>query len=64
MSTMVCSCDEWKANIEEVDRPRWALNARNPGSGLWDYKGVPFKFCPWCSCILTTECVLPEQATT
>lgn len=42
-----CSCDEWAPNIEKVNAPLMLMHARNPHQGNM-YRGVPFRYCPWC----------------
>lgn len=45
---MTCDCAEWEPNIKLVDAPRQFAAARQGYDGTWDYKGVPFRYCPWC----------------
>ncbi len=40
-------CEDWKANIKELNAPNQLLFARNPETFL-GYQGKTFKFCPWC----------------
>ena len=54
---MTCDCAEFAPNIQLVDAPRLFASARQAHDGSWDYRGVPFRFCPWCGKRLVEESV-------
>ncbi len=54
-----CTCQEWLDNIDKVNAPGLLLIARNPQSAS-QYRGVKFRFCPWCASALTES---PTQET-
>jgi hypothetical protein len=41
-----CSCADWPEQIVKVNGP--IVNQTIRSGGLWQYDGIPFRFCPWC----------------
>jgi hypothetical protein len=46
--TLECTCSDWQPNIAKVNAPLMMMHARNPHQGNM-YRGVPFRYCPWCA---------------
>lgn len=45
---MDCTCDTWKNNIDLINAPWVVETGRNPTLAR-GYRGVRFRFCPWCA---------------
>ena len=50
---MKCNCKDWEENIDKVNAPIILQAVRMGGQG--GYKGVIFKYCPWCGNNLTEQ---------
>lgn len=58
-----CVCAEWAPNIEKVNAPLMLAYARNPSAANM-YRGVPFRYCPWCGEYLLIEGLAGEPPET
>ena len=53
-----CPCDAWGENFPAINAP-FLL----PLTAIGEYKGVPFKYCPWCQKELVEEGEVHLQCT-
>jgi len=56
--TRYCTCSDWRENIEAINGPIVLQQIR---SGLHEWRGNPFEYCPWCGSILHTVATPPAE---